>query len=91
MHNLIAFECAFAGYASIEDTACREDALYNESGLVVNVSFPSEYLERYVSKGYHLNDGVAIEMLCTFEIQNWKEVEKKALQALLNWKQRNSV
>ena len=77
MHDLIEFECAFAGYASIEDTACKEDALNNESGLVVNVSFPSEYLERYVSKGYHLYDGVAIEMLNTFEIQNWKEVGEK--------------
>jgi len=77
MHDLIEFECAFADYANIEDTACREDALHNDSGLVVNVSFPSEYLERYVSKGYHLCDGVAIEMLSTFEIRNWKEVEKK--------------
>ena len=49
------FEFAFYGYAKVSDVLPNEDV----HGAATNINFPQAFLERYLSKNYHLIDSVA--------------------------------
>lgn len=44
---------------------------------VLDLSYPKEYLSRYFDNQYFLDDHVSTELLSTFELQHWKEVDRK--------------
>ncbi len=73
LHSLFEFEVAFCGYAKVSDVLTNDDA----HGSVININFPQAFLERYLSKNYHLIDSVAQAYFKTLEIQNWRDAEDR--------------
>lgn len=43
----------------------------------LNASFPADWLEQYISKGYYLIDPVAVEHFRSYEVQYWKRTYRK--------------
>jgi DNA-binding CsgD family transcriptional regulator len=57
-------------------------ATVNEEGLtasveVLNVNFPPDWLEQYMSKGYFRTDPVAVEHFRSYEVQPWSKTYAK--------------
>ncbi len=73
LQTLFEFESSFCGYAKVADVLTNENA----HGSVININFPPAFLERYLSKNYHLIDSVAQAYFQTLEIQNWRNAEDR--------------
>jgi LuxR family transcriptional regulator, quorum-sensing system regulator CviR len=72
LHLLVNFESAFClTFGMVE----FKDEKVNLPFTTIN--YPEEYLNRYISKGYHIVDPIGKEYLKTFDIQNWSDVMHK--------------
>jgi DNA-binding CsgD family transcriptional regulator len=70
LNELIPFDYAVTGIAKFGRKGKVQE--YN----LVNVNYPVEWLELYVTRGYHLVDPVVVRNFNTFDIQYWAETYK---------------
>lgn len=70
LKNLIPFDFAISGFAQTENYKLKS---YN----IINISYPNEWLERYVQKGYPRIDPIVIENFKGFNLQYWEDTYKR--------------
>jgi DNA-binding CsgD family transcriptional regulator len=68
--NMIPYDYAIAGYAKLNGGNIK-------SYDVLNITYPSEWLECYVIKNYHKVDPIAKENFTNFGLQYWDDTFKK--------------
>jgi len=68
--SLISFDYAICGLGKIDDTGKIE------SYGIINVSYPSEWLELYITKEYHQIDPIVKENFTHFRLQYWADTYK---------------
>lgn len=67
LQNLIPFEYAYCGYGNVIDGSTKP----------VNILNSEDYLGRFFSKKLYQIDPVLFQIFKTFEIQYWKDIDKK--------------
>ena len=72
LNHLIPFDAAFCGLLNANGNEDR-----NNPGIPISLNYPEVFLERYMSKGYYLIDPVFREVLLTYDVVNWAELEKR--------------
>jgi DNA-binding CsgD family transcriptional regulator len=70
LRNLIPFDSAVCGLGSIKDSSV---SAYN----ILNISYPSEWLELYVINRYERIDPIVKEHTASFKLQCWADTYKK--------------
>ncbi|HEX2965044.1 MAG TPA: LuxR C-terminal-related transcriptional regulator [Syntrophorhabdaceae bacterium] len=68
--NLIPYDFALCGFGKI-----RRDS--NESYNVINVSYPANWVETYVSQGLEAKDPIVYENFKSYNVQYWADTYKK--------------
>ncbi len=71
--KLIPFEFSTCARANIKIAFTTPKATYD----IKNISYPEIYLKRYLDRGYHRIDPMAIELATTQKIQYWSDVHKR--------------
>lgn len=67
LRQLVPFEFAICGLANLAPD--RKVRSYN----IININYPSEWLDEYISRGYQAIDPVVRENFSRFSLQRWKE------------------
>ncbi|MEW6066958.1 MAG: LuxR C-terminal-related transcriptional regulator [Nitrospirota bacterium] len=70
LNCLISYDFAIAGFAEIDDNSKIKS--YN----IVNISYPTEWLNLYITREYHQVDPIVKENFAKFGLQYWADTYK---------------
>lgn len=70
VQDLIAFEFCICGHGTIKNDSVS-------SCNIINVNYPSKWLELYIARGYERIDPIVKEHIVSFKLQYWLDTYKK--------------
>jgi DNA-binding CsgD family transcriptional regulator len=76
LRKLVVFECAIGGYQNYREVLVTDEVA---TKTMLNVNFPTDFLDWYYATSRHVEDTVALEFFRTFELQNWADVTERCL------------